>query len=85
MLVADALGAVIARVLAGDAMAQAVDLAQSLDIDVDQLARRGLFIADHVGLGLKRRQTSQAQAAKNHAHRRARHVQRPGDLGAAHL
>ncbi len=84
VLMADPSRSMMAGVLAGDAMADAVDLAQGLDIEVDQLAGRGALVADHLGLRIKRGQPSQTQAAQHQTDGGARHAQGPGDLGSAH-
>ena len=71
-------------VLAGDAVADAVDPAELLDVQVDHLAGRGALVADHRRLGLQRRQPAEAQPAQHQPHRRARHAQLRAIAGPRH-
>ncbi len=80
MLVTDPAGAVLALVMAGNAMADAVDLTERLDVDVDQFARPSPFVAHRRRLWLQRRQLAQTQAAKHGAHCRDGHAKLAGDL-----
>ncbi len=65
-------------------MAQAIDLAQALDVQVDQLARRRPFVAVRRRLRLQRLQLAEPQSAQHRPDGGARHAQRTGDNWTAH-
>ena len=60
-------------------MADAVDPAELLDVDVDQLARPLALVADDLGLGLERRQPAEPVPAQDQAHGGDRSAQPPRD------
>ena len=71
-------------VLAGDAVADPVDPAQGLDIDVDQLARSVPLIADHRWPGLEQDQPIEAEPAQDQPDRGQGHAECPGNRRAGH-
>ena len=75
---ADAL--LLAAAVAGDAMADAVDPAELLGVDVDQLARCGPLVADHRRLRIERRQAAETEPAQDRPDGGARQAEEPGDL-----
>src|SRR6478609_3901900 len=80
---ADAALVALAGSIAGDAMADAVDAAKLLDVDMDQFAGLFAFIADDLWPWIKRRQSAQPPAAQGHTDGRDRAMQatrygRPG-------
>lgn len=79
MLVADAAGAVMQSLLAGDAVANAVDLAQGLNIEMKHLTGSLAFVADHRGLGLQAVQPVQAETTQHKPDTGARHTQSAGN------
>ena len=67
-------------VVAGDAMANGTDSAKLLDVEVQELARKLLFVAtDRLG-GLKRCQTTEASPLEDAGHRRAWQAETSCDL-----
>ena len=57
------------RSVAGDAVADAVDPAELLDVDVDQLAGPLALVADDRGLGLEGGEAAEAEPAQHQARR----------------
>ena len=57
----------LAAPVAGDAVADAVDPAELLDVDVDQLAGLLPLVADDRGLGVERREPAEPEAAQDQA------------------
>jgi hypothetical protein len=82
VLPADAAARTLAGAIAGDAVADAREATELLDVDVDQLARLGALVAAH-GLGrLKVFDAAQAVAAQHPADGGRRDGQITGDLRA---
>ena len=52
-------------VLAGNAVANPVDLAQRLDIDVDEFTRASSLVADHLRSGFEQGQTVEPQPTQD--------------------
>jgi hypothetical protein len=76
---ADPAGVALAASVAGDPVADAIELAQLFNVDVDDLAWMLAFIAAN-GLGrLKRGETVQAEPAQDAAGGRRRHPDLGGD------
>ena len=75
----------LAAAVAGDAVADAVDAAELLDVDVDQLARALALVAENGGLGIERPEAAEAEAAQLQADGGPRQAQRARDgrAGAA--
>jgi hypothetical protein len=71
-------------VIAGDAVADAVDAAELFGIDVDQLAGTLALVADCRRLRVEMAQATQPEPAQHHANRRARHGELASDLRAGH-
>src|SRR5690606_7115222 len=81
-LPAAAAAAIVAGVMAGDAVADLVEAAELLDVEVDQLARLlALVAADRLGR-LQVAQSAEAGPAQHAADRRGRPPGRGGDLPA---
>src|SRR5690606_18190384 len=81
-LPAAAAAAIVAGVMAGDAVADLVEAAELLDVEVDQLARLlALVAADRLGR-LQVAQSAEAGPAQHAADRRGRDAGRGGDLPA---
>ena len=77
---ADPAGVALAGAVAGDPVTDPIELAQLLDVDVDDLARRGSFIAaDRFGR-LQRREPVEAEPLENTADGRRRNADLGGDL-----
>jgi hypothetical protein len=68
--------------IAGDTMADAVDAAELLDVDVDQFARFVALVTDNRRPGIKSRKTPQAAAAQGHPDSGDRPAQTPRNGGA---
>jgi hypothetical protein len=68
--------------IAVDAVAGALDAAELLDVDVDELARCGPLVAAGGLGGARGRQAAEAAAAEHRPHRALRHAQHQGDPGA---
>ena len=68
--------------VAGDAVADAVDPAELLDVEVDQLAGPLALVADDLGLGVEGAEPAEAAAAQDQAHGRDRAAEPAGDGGA---
>ncbi len=71
--------AAAAGAVAGDAMAEAVDPAEPLDGEVDELARPVALVADRLGLGVVGGEAAAAAPAQDHAHGRDRAAEPAGD------
>ena len=77
---ADPAGVALAGAVAGDAVADAIELAELLDVDVDDLAGRcALVAADRLGR-LERRKPVEAQALQDAADGGGRNADLGGDL-----
>ena len=63
----------------GDAVADAVDAAQLLDVDMDHLAGGVLFVTDDLGLGVERGQVAQPTGFSDPGHRGAGQADRGRD------
>jgi len=72
----------LARTIAGDAVADAVDPAELLDVDMDEFARMLALVADDRGLGLEGGEAVEADPAERQANRRARQAELAGNGGA---
>jgi hypothetical protein len=72
--------ALVARAgaIAGDAVADAVDAAELLDVDMDEFARRVALIADDGGLGIERGKAAEPRPAQHEADSGNRPAQPPG-------
>jgi hypothetical protein len=68
--------------VAGDAVADAVDAAELLGVDVEQRAGAGALIADHGRPGLEGGEAAETEAAQHQADGRAGPPQPPRDLRA---
>src|SRR5271156_4189133 len=80
ILPSDPAGVALAVPVAGDAVTDAIELAQLLDVDMDDLARVGsLIAADRLGW-LKRQQPVEAKPPEDAADRRRRNADLGGDL-----
>jgi hypothetical protein len=78
----DPSGLALACAIAGDAMADAIELAQLLDVDVEDLSWSGPFIAtDWLGR-IERRQAIEAQPPEDAADGGGRNPDFRGDLRA---
>jgi hypothetical protein len=66
--------------IAGDAVADAVDPAELLGVDVEQLAGAGALVADHGRPGLERGEAAEAEAAQRQADGRTGPLQPARDL-----
>src|SRR5258708_28611164 len=83
-LPSDAAAVALALAVAGDAMADLVELTELFDVDMDHLARPlPLIAAGRLG-GLEGTQPVEAQALKDAAHRGGRDADFVGDLLAGH-
>jgi hypothetical protein len=69
--------------IAGDAVANRLDAAELLDIDMDQLAGPLALVAHRRWFRFERRQPAQPDPAQELAHRRDRHAELPRDRRAA--
>jgi hypothetical protein len=69
----------LAGAVAGDAVADAVDPAELLDVNVDQLARMLALVADDGRLGLEGGEAVEADAAQRQPDRRAGQAKLAGD------
>ena len=77
---ADPAGVALAGPVAGDPVADPIELAELFDVDVDDLAGRGAFIAtDRLGR-LERRQAVEAQPLEDAADGGRRNADLGGDL-----
>jgi len=76
---------VVELAVAGDAMARADNAGQLLDVEVEEVARRGPFVAHHRWRRFERRETMEAVAAKNTADRGFGELGFGGDLKAWQL
>jgi hypothetical protein len=74
-------GAAAPAALAGDAVPDAGDPPELLDVDVDELARPRAFIAVLGLIGVRAWQAPFAMALEHRRGRRVRHPERLGDLG----
>lgn len=72
-----------ARTARREAMADAIDLAQLLDVEMDHLARPFPFVADHRRLRFEPVQPVEAEPPQHQAHARAGHTQDPGNARSA--
>ena len=81
----DSAGVALAGAVAGDPMADAIELAELFDVDVEDLAWGGSLVAAHRLGWLERRQPVEPEPAKNAADRCRRNTDLGGDLiaGAA--
>ena len=79
---ADAL--LLAAAIAGDAVADAVDPAELLGVDVDQFARGRPLVTDYRRLGIERRKSAEAEPPEHGANGRERHGELAGNLRPAH-
>ena len=68
--------------VAGDAVADAVDPAELLDVEVDQLAGPCPLVAEDLRLGVERLEPTEAVAAQDQAHGGDRAAEPAGDGGA---
>jgi len=73
----------VAAAVAGDAVAEAGDLAELLAVEVEQLAGGGALVADRRRRRLEGAEASEAEAAQHAADGRARPAERPGDARSA--
>jgi hypothetical protein len=69
----------LASAVAGDAVARFQDPAQLLDVDMDQVARAGVLVADHLFRLRPGRQAGAAVAAQDRMHRGGSDPDRPAD------
>src|SRR3546814_8648466 len=83
MVPTDAAVAGHAAAMAGDAVADAVDAAELLGIDVDEFARPLPLIADRRELGVERPQPAEPEAAQHGADRGDGHAEPGRDPRAA--
>jgi hypothetical protein len=75
----DPAGIALAGSVAGDPVTDPIELAELLDVDVDDLAGRGAFLAaDRLG-GLERRQSVEAEPPENAADGGGRDANLRGD------
>src|SRR5258705_11220525 len=78
-LPADAAGIALTGPIAGDAMADTIELTELFDVDVDQLAGPLTLIAAHRFGGLQGAQSIEAQPLEDAAHRGGRDTDVGGD------
>ena len=74
--------ALLAAPVAGDAVADAIDPAQLLDVDVNELARLVALVADDLGLGVEGREPSEATPAQDQPDGGDRPAEPAGDGGS---
>lgn len=82
---ADAAGAVMPGMMAGDAMPNAVDLAQRLDIQMDQLAGPLARVAHHRRFGIETGAPAEAEPAQHRPDGRARQPEPFGDQSSGQV
>ena len=66
--------------VAGDAVADAIDAAELLDVEMDQLDGSVALVSDDVGPGLEGAELAEAEAARDGADGGAWHAELPSDL-----